>query len=128
MKPIMMSQKSTWPTIAEGGVEIEEVAARTPDRILTETAEPGMGLLPFQALGMLTLSNPEALEPGGCVHLEGLGSIEGVAQALAGEVDREHQDHDHHAPIEGQGYLHHHVLSGLNDDPWHICTRDSRLW
>ncbi len=31
-------------------------------------------LLTFQALGMLTLTNPEALTPGGCVHLEGVGT------------------------------------------------------
>jgi succinyl-CoA synthetase beta subunit len=34
---------------ADGGVEIEEVAAKTPERILKEIIEPGVGLLPFQA-------------------------------------------------------------------------------
>ncbi|MFC1705213.1 ATP-grasp domain-containing protein, partial [Planctomycetota bacterium] len=34
---------------AEGGVEIEEVAARTPEKILKEWVEPGQGLHPFQA-------------------------------------------------------------------------------
>ena len=33
----------------EGGVEIEEVAAHSPEKILRETAEPGIGLQPFQA-------------------------------------------------------------------------------
>ncbi len=33
----------------EGGVEIEEVAAKTPEKILRETVEPGLGLQPFQA-------------------------------------------------------------------------------
>jgi succinyl-CoA synthetase beta subunit len=33
----------------EGGVEIEEVAARSPGKILKEAVEPGIGLLPFQA-------------------------------------------------------------------------------
>ncbi len=33
----------------EGGVEIEEVAAETPQKILRETVDPGVGLLPFQA-------------------------------------------------------------------------------
>ncbi len=33
----------------EGGVEIEEVAAETPEKILRETVDPGVGLLPFQA-------------------------------------------------------------------------------
>jgi len=34
----------------EGGVEIEEVAARSPEKILRETADPGIGLQPFQAM------------------------------------------------------------------------------
>ena len=33
----------------EGGVEVEEVAAETPEKILRETVDPGVGLLPFQA-------------------------------------------------------------------------------
>ena len=33
----------------EGGTEIEEVAANTPERILTEQIDPAFGLLPFQA-------------------------------------------------------------------------------
>ena len=33
----------------EGGVEIEQVAAETPEMILRETGDPGVGLLPFQA-------------------------------------------------------------------------------
>ena len=34
---------------SEGGVEIEEVAARHPEKILKETINPGIGLQPFQA-------------------------------------------------------------------------------
>ena len=34
---------------AAGGMEIEEVAARTPDAILKEFIEPGFGLMPYQA-------------------------------------------------------------------------------
>ncbi len=33
----------------EGGIDIEEVAAKTPELILKEYIEPGMGLQPFQA-------------------------------------------------------------------------------
>ncbi len=33
----------------EGGVEIEQVAAETPEKILRETVDPGVGLLHFQA-------------------------------------------------------------------------------
>src|SRR5438552_2409587 len=41
--------KNVFMASADGGVEIEEVAAKTPDRILKEAIEPGLGLLPFQA-------------------------------------------------------------------------------
>src|SRR5437660_894107 len=41
--------KNVFMASADGGVEIEEVAARTPERILKETIEPGLGLQPFQA-------------------------------------------------------------------------------
>lgn len=34
---------------SEGGVEIEEVAARNPERILKEYIDPAVGLIPFQA-------------------------------------------------------------------------------
>ncbi len=41
-KPVFMAS-------AAGGMEIEEVAAKTPELILKETLEPGFGLSPFQA-------------------------------------------------------------------------------
>jgi succinyl-CoA synthetase beta subunit len=34
---------------SEGGMDIEEVAAHTPEKILKEPIEPGLGLQPFQA-------------------------------------------------------------------------------
>lgn len=34
---------------AEGGMEIEEVAAKTPEKIFREVVDPAVGLLPFQA-------------------------------------------------------------------------------
>src|SRR5579862_4529173 len=41
-KPVFMAS-------AAGGMEIEEVAAKTPELILKEAFDPGLGLLPFQA-------------------------------------------------------------------------------
>ena len=41
--------KNVFMASADGGMEIEEVAAKTPERILKEPIEPGVGLLPFQA-------------------------------------------------------------------------------
>ncbi len=34
---------------SEGGMEIEEVAARSPEKILKEYIDPGVGMLPYQA-------------------------------------------------------------------------------
>ena len=41
--------KNTFMASADGGMEIEEVAAKNPERILKEAIEPGIGLQPFQA-------------------------------------------------------------------------------
>jgi succinyl-CoA synthetase beta subunit len=41
--------KNTFMASADGGMEIEEVAAKAPERILKESIEPGLGLQPFQA-------------------------------------------------------------------------------
>ncbi|MEZ5425498.1 MAG: ADP-forming succinate--CoA ligase subunit beta [Pyrinomonadaceae bacterium] len=41
--------KNVFMASAAGGMDIEKVAAETPEKILKETIEPGMGLLPFQA-------------------------------------------------------------------------------
>ena len=41
--------KNTFMASSEGGMDIEEVAAKTPHLILKETIEPGIGLQPFQA-------------------------------------------------------------------------------
>ena len=43
-----VSGKPVFMASADGGMDIEEVAAKTPERILKETIEPG-GLTPFQA-------------------------------------------------------------------------------
>ena len=43
------SGKNVFMASSEGGTEIEEVAAETPEKILKETIEPGIGLQPFQA-------------------------------------------------------------------------------
>ena len=43
------SAKPVFMASAEGGMEIEEVAAENPEAILKETIEPGRGLRPYQA-------------------------------------------------------------------------------
>ena len=61
--PVMMAS-------AEGGVEIEEVAARNPDAILKERIHPVQGLFPFQARRLafgIGLGDPAVL--GGAVDI-----------------------------------------------------------
>ena len=41
--------KNVFMASSEGGMDIEEVAHNTPERIIKEALEPGLGLLPFQA-------------------------------------------------------------------------------
>ncbi len=43
------SHKVALMASTEGGVEIEEVAAKTPEKILKEFIDPAVGLIPFQA-------------------------------------------------------------------------------
>jgi succinyl-CoA synthetase beta subunit len=48
---IVIDRAKGWPTLmasAEGGVEIEEVAARTPEKIFREAVDPTVGLQAFQ--------------------------------------------------------------------------------
>ncbi|MCL5742996.1 MAG: acetate--CoA ligase family protein, partial [Acidobacteria bacterium] len=44
-----MQGKPVFMASAAGGMEIEEVAAKTPELILKESIEPGLGLRPYQA-------------------------------------------------------------------------------
>jgi succinyl-CoA synthetase beta subunit len=49
---LVIDRSRGWPTLmasAEGGVEIEEVAARAPEKILRELIDPAVGIQSFQA-------------------------------------------------------------------------------
>jgi len=49
---VLLDRASSRPVLmasTEGGMDIEEVAARTPEKILKETIDPAVGLMPFQA-------------------------------------------------------------------------------
>jgi succinyl-CoA synthetase beta subunit len=71
--PVMMAS-------AEGGVEIEEVARRSPEKILRAPIRPGFGLLPFQARGL--------------AHGLGLGEASGPASKLMLALVRAFQELD----------------------------------
>jgi len=49
---VLLDRASSRPVVmasTEGGMDIEEVAARTPEKILKETVDPAVGLMPYQA-------------------------------------------------------------------------------
>ena len=46
-RPVMMAS-------SEGGVDIEEVAARTPEKIFREVIDPGLGMMPYQGRKIAT--------------------------------------------------------------------------
>ena len=62
--------KNVFMASSEGGTEIEEVAAATPEKILKEQIEPGLGLQPYQARNLaFGLGLPKELNrTGGEVH------------------------------------------------------------
>ncbi len=49
---VLLDRASSRPVVmasTEGGMDIEEVAARTPEKILKETIDPAVGMMPYQA-------------------------------------------------------------------------------
>ena len=61
-KPVMMAS-------AAGGVDIEEVAASTPDKIFRIDIEPGVGLVPFQARQLAFAVGLDGVQVGKAVKL-----------------------------------------------------------
>jgi succinyl-CoA synthetase beta subunit len=49
---VLLDRVLAWPVVmasTEGGMDIEEVAARTPEKIIKEPVDPALGLMPYQA-------------------------------------------------------------------------------
>jgi succinyl-CoA synthetase beta subunit len=49
---VLLDRASSRPVVmasTEGGMDIEEVAAKTPERIFKETIDPAVGMMPYQA-------------------------------------------------------------------------------
>ncbi|HEX7926652.1 MAG TPA: ADP-forming succinate--CoA ligase subunit beta [bacterium] len=57
------TQSVTVLASTEGGMEIEEVAAKSPEKILRERVDPAVGLLPFQALRLAQGLKADAVDP-----------------------------------------------------------------
>jgi len=77
-KPVFMAS-------AAGGVDIEEVAAKSPEKILKEPIEPGMGLTPFQArkLAFRIGIPPASAGPAASAMIALAKAYEGVDASLA---------------------------------------------
>jgi succinyl-CoA synthetase beta subunit len=77
-KPVFMAS-------AAGGVDIEEVAAKSPEKILKEPIEPGMGLTPFQArkLAYRIGIPPASAGPASSAMMALTKAYEGVDASLA---------------------------------------------
>ena len=64
-KPVMMAS-------AAGGMDIEEVAAKTPEKIVRVHIEPGVGIVPFEArqlgfgIGLDAAAGQQIREAGDC--------------------------------------------------------------
>ena len=71
---VQLDRKVSRPVIlasTEGGVEIEKVAAESPEKLLTETIDPAVGIRPFQLRRLaarLGLSGPAASSYAGLVE------------------------------------------------------------
>jgi len=49
---VLLDRSTSWPLMmvsTEGGVDIEEVAARSPEKIVRELIDPAVGMMPYQA-------------------------------------------------------------------------------
>jgi succinyl-CoA synthetase beta subunit len=54
---VLLDRASSRPIImasTEGGVDIEEVAAKTPEKIIKETIDPAVGMMPYQGRKLAT--------------------------------------------------------------------------
>ena len=54
---VLLDRATSCPIVmasTEGGVDIEEVAARTPEKIIRETIDPAVGMMPYQARKLAT--------------------------------------------------------------------------
>ena len=80
-KPVFMAS-------AAGGMEIEEVAAKSPELILKEALEPGYGLAPFQARSMAFGMGVESESASGAVAaMIGLAKAYDAMDASLAEIN-----------------------------------------
>jgi succinyl-CoA synthetase beta subunit len=80
-KPVFMAS-------AAGGMEIEEVAAKTPELILKETLQPGVGLAPYQARKLaFGIGIPAASAPAAAAAMVALAKAYLAMDASLAEVN-----------------------------------------
>jgi succinyl-CoA synthetase beta subunit len=80
-KPVFMASSA-------GGMDIEEVAAKTPELILKETIEPGLGLTPFQARKLVFgMGVPAASANGAAAAMMALAKAYEAVDASLAEIN-----------------------------------------
>jgi len=80
--------KNVFMASKAGGVEIEEVARRTPELILKETIEPGSGLNPYQARRLaFAMELPSAAVPGAASAMVALARAYDDTDATLAEIN-----------------------------------------
>ena len=82
------SGKNVFMASSAGGIEIEEVARKTPHLILKEALEPGFGLQPFQARTLaFGIGIPGALAGAAAKAMTGLASAYDAIDASLAEIN-----------------------------------------
>jgi succinyl-CoA synthetase beta subunit len=123
----------------EGGTEIEEVAATTPEKIITEEIDPAFGLLPFQArsIGWALGLDGDALK-------NGVRFLQALAEAAVGldtdlveinplvvTTDGEVMALDGKVSFDANALYRHPMISALRDateeDPAELEAREHDL-
>src|SRR5690242_2056876 len=80
--------KSVFMASSAGGMEIEQVAAATPELILKEAIEPGLGLWPFQARKLaFGMGVPSALVNGAAAAMAALVKAYEAIDASLAEIN-----------------------------------------
>src|ERR1039457_3219599 len=81
--------KITFMASAAGGMEIEEVAAHTPEAVLKEFIDPGLGLMPYQARNLaFGIGSPAPAISGAVAAMMALSKACMETDASLAEIDR----------------------------------------
>jgi succinyl-CoA synthetase beta subunit len=101
---------------SEGGMDIEEVAASTPEKILKEAIEPGIGLTPFQARKLaFGIGVPAASVNAAAQCMMALARANEAIDASLAEINPRVVALDAKIGIDDNAMFRHKDLAGLRD-------------